>query len=87
MANAAMGKNPSTLPSSLSNVDGSVTCGDAEAAARMNTFYNSKVDQLREALDGVEPLPPAKDWPPRPLPFDFTYTSAVGVAKARFYQQ
>jgi endonuclease/exonuclease/phosphatase (EEP) superfamily protein YafD len=93
LADAAMVKDRPSLPASLL-VDGSMTATGVETATRLNEFYVTKIDKLREA-SGVssDPVPAACPSSPAPserphttqtaraAPFSFHFATAGRVAK------
>jgi hypothetical protein len=85
LANSALGKQRSSLPSCLTLTDGSKTVGDAAAAEAMKLYYESRVLKLRvDVADALPALTPS--WPPKAETgqapgFSFSFDSAGKVAK------
>jgi hypothetical protein len=79
LANNTLGKQGTSLPQSVNNVDGSMTEDRVATAEAMNSFYICKIELLRRPLVNC-PLE-KNALPTKTAPFEFKYCNAKKVAK------
>jgi hypothetical protein len=79
LAKDALGKQRTSLPQSVNNINGSMTADRVATTEAMNSFYIRKIELLRQPLVNC-PLE-KNAWPPKTAPFEFKYCNAKKVAK------
>jgi hypothetical protein len=79
LAKDTLGKQRTSLPQYLNNVNGSMTADRVATAEPMNSFYICKIELLRQPLVNC-PLE-KNAWQTKTAPFEFKYLNAKKVAK------